>query len=242
MSEINSIKNISDFWEELKSSLEAKTVLVKPRSDGCSTGVVHLYKADDLKHYFSFIKSEAEFIPAGTITNQDKIIELPKGKIDEILFEKFIETDITSAAGNKIKYLRKSGFIEVTIGFLEEKNRMHAFNPSITISEGEVLSLEEKFQGGTGINLTPPPQKIVKLKAIRRAKELAEQLAEKVGLQGYARIDSFMNVSTGELVIIEVNTLPGLTPSTVFFHQGLAENPKIFPLALLEKIIQSAGY
>jgi D-alanine-D-alanine ligase-like ATP-grasp enzyme len=51
-----------------------------------------------------------------------------------------------------------------------------------------------------------------------------------------------MNVSTGELIIIEVNTLPGLTPSTVLYHQALAENPPLFPLQLLEKIIKNAGY
>jgi hypothetical protein len=38
-------------------------------------------------------------------------------------------------------------------------------------------------------------------------------------------------------MIIEVNTLPALTPSTVLFHQGLAETPKLYPRALLEKII-----
>jgi D-alanine--D-alanine ligase len=242
MSQINSIKDFSLFWEKIKSDLEAKTIIVKPRSDGCSTGVVHLYKAEDFEKYFTFLKKMAEFIPMGTITHQDKIIELSKEKNDDILFEKFIQTDITSAVGNKIKYIRKSGFVEVTIGLLEEKGKMHAFYPSITIAEGDVLSLEEKFQGGTGVNLTPPPLKIAKPKAVARAKELAEQLAQEIGLKGYARIDAFMNVSTGKLMIIEVNTLPGLTPSTVFFHQGLSETPKIFPLELLEKIIKNAGY
>ena len=34
-------------------------------------------------------------------------------------------------------------------------------SPSISVKEGTVLSLEEKFQGGTGINITPPPDEIV---------------------------------------------------------------------------------
>jgi D-alanine-D-alanine ligase-like ATP-grasp enzyme len=71
---------------------------------------------------------------------------------------------------------------------------------------------------------------------------LAEKLAEEIGSKGYARIDAFMNITTGALIIIEVNTLPALTPSTVLYHQALAENPQIFPLELLEKIIKNAGY
>ncbi len=51
-----------------------------------------------------------------------------------------------------------------------------------------------------------------------------------------------MNVTNGELLVIEVNTLPGLTSSTVLFHQALAEDPQIFPRELLEKIIKNAGY
>ena len=48
------------------------------------------------------------------------------------------------------------------------------------------------------------------------------------------------NIYTGALLIIEINTLPGLTPSTVFYHQALAENPPIFPRELLEKIIKNS--
>ena len=83
---------------------------------------------------------------------------------------------------------------------------------------------------------------IFKKTSDKNRKILVEKLAKEIGLKGYARIDAFMNVSTGDLLIIEVNTLPGLTPSTVFYHQALAENPPIFPLALLEKIIKNSGY
>lgn len=46
-----------------------------------------------------------------------------------------------------------------------------------------------------------------------------------------------MHTQTGELIVIEVNTLPALTPSTVLFHQALAQNPVVLPLQLLENII-----
>lgn len=239
------IKNYLDstvLWDMLTKELDAKTLIVKPKDDGCSTGIAHLYTHNDLGEYMKHMVRCDTHIPAGTLKNQENILEMPGVMLKDILFEKFIETDKVQVRGNQLKYTRVSGMVEVTIGILEESKKLHALNPSITIAEGEVLSLEEKFQGGTGVNLTPPPKEIVNTKALINAKRLVEELATKIGIKGYARIDAFMNVNSGDLCIIEVNTLPGLTPSTVFYHQALAENPPILPKELLEKIIKNAGY
>lgn len=236
------LKEIQNLWKKLRLELLAKTIIVKPKDDGCSTGVAHLYGEKDLKNYLESLERGDAIIPAGVLKNQDSIIEMPNTKIKEILFEKFIETDSIKLKSNKLKYRRISGWVEITIGVLEKDKQMYAFNPSITIAEGEVLSLEEKFQGGTGINITPPPKEIVKQKAVNNTRKLTEKLAREIGIRGYARVDSFMNVSSGELLVIEVNTLPGLTPSTVIYHQALAEDPQIFPRELLEKIIKNSGY
>ena len=233
---------IKNLWKELKFELASKTLIVKPKDDGCSTGVAHLYSEKDLGNYLKFLEKENSVIPGGVLKYHDNIIEMPSKKIKEIMFEKFIETDLVQSKGNKLKYSRKSGWVEITIGILEKNNKLYAFNPSVTISEGEVLSVEEKFQGGTGVNLTPPPKEIVKPKAVKRVRQLAEKLATKIWIKSYARIDAFMNVSTGALIVIEVNTLPALTPSTVLYHQALVENPQIFPCEFLEKIIKNSGY
>ncbi len=247
----NKIKNYLDstaLWDQLTGELDAKTLIVKPKDDGCSTGIAHLYTHTDLGEYMKYMVRCDNQIPAGTLKNQDSILEMPGAVMKDVLFEKFIETDNVQVKGNQLKYKMVSGMVEVTIGLLEQNStagksgKLHSLNPSITIAEGEVLSLEEKFQGGTGVNLTPPPKEIVSPKALENAKSLIEKLGEKVGLRGYARIDAFMNVKTGDLSVIEVNTLPGLTPSTVLYHQGLAENPQIFPKELIKTIIKNAGY
>lgn len=49
-----------------------------------------------------------------------------------------------------------------------------------------------------------------------------------------------MHADTGEVIIIEVNTVPGMTPSTVLFHQALAEMPAIKPSTFLKTIISLA--
>lgn len=230
------------FWYQLRHQLNTPTFIVKPRADGCSSGVAHLYSSSDLIKYLKILRGNNPFIPRHVFRNQANQIEMPRKPIEDLIFEKFIETDIIKVEKNKLKHLKKTGWIEITIGVVKLDGKIKALNPSVTLSEGEVLTVEEKFQGGTGINITPPPEVIVEKKNILKTKKLIEKLSAKLKIDGYTRLDAFMNIKTGELMIIEVNTLPGLTPSTVFYQQALAEKPGIFPRELLEILIKNKGY
>lgn len=229
-------------WRQIRKELCADTLIVKPRADGCTTGVAHLYSSSDLKKYLELIAKKVPFIPRQTFQGQVDIIEMPPVSPFELLFEKFVETDILRVKADKLKHQPRTGWVEITAGVVEINGKIKSFNPSITVVEGEVLTIEEKFQGGTGINITPPPSSIMKPKVLKKVKKLIEEVAERIGIRGYSRIDAFANVQSGDLLIIEINTLPGLTPSTVFYHQGLAENPPIFPQKLLELLIQNKGF
>ena len=230
---------IQDFWRMAKRELEAKTIIVKPRADGCSTGVVHLYSAGDLKKYIELMADRVTFVPKNTFRGQLDFIEMPTELSENLLFEKFVETDILRVKASKLKHRVCTGWIEITIGVVENAGEMTVFNPSVTVAEGEVLSVEEKFQGGTGINITPPPGDIMAPRTVQRVKKLIQELAVKIGIQGYSRIDAFVQVHSGDLLIIEVNTLPALTPSTVFYQQALAQERAMFPCELLELLIQN---
>ena len=230
------------FWKKLSRDFNSHTIIIKPQADGCSSGIARLHSAADLQKYIKLAARKAPYIPKNTFINQKENIEMPSEGVNQLLLEKFVETDIVRVANNKLKYRRLSGWIEITVGILEEQGKIRALNPSLTIAEGAVLSVEEKFQSGTGINITPPPEELVKPQATLHAKDLIKKLSVGLGLKGYSRIDAFMNIKTGDLIIIEINTLPGLTPSTVLYHQGLAEKPPIFPRELLEKIIAASGY
>jgi D-alanine-D-alanine ligase-like ATP-grasp enzyme len=133
---------------------------------------------------------------------------------------------------------KSTGWIELTVGLLERNGHYHALSPSITVAQGAVLSLEEKFQGGTGVNLTPPPLHIITAKQLDLIKTKIEQAAKTLGIQGYARIDIFFNTSTDQTMLIEANSLPGLTPSTVIYHQALAEDPPLTPQVFLSKLVE----
>ena len=88
-----------------------------------------------------------------------------------------------------------------------------------------MLSLEEKFLAGEGQNITPSrfskdPNLQQKISESVRA-ELAK-VAKILNVQGYCRIDAFVRIfedGKAETVIIEINSLPGMTPATCIFHQ-----------------------
>jgi D-alanine--D-alanine ligase len=229
-------------FAETLETLKCETLLVKPRADGCSSGIVHLHGPEDLLAYLDFLRSRASFIPKNTFGGQKEHVELPLQEVDELLLEKFISTDRITVTDHTLEYERVNGWIEITAGVLEQEGRLQVFNPSLTVSEGEVLTVEEKFQGGTGINITPPPEEVVGHQAIARAKDLLLQVAQGFNITGYARLDAFLEVDTGRVMLIEVNTLPALTPSTVLFQQALSCDPPIFPRELIETLIANKGY
>ncbi|MFW6311467.1 MAG: hypothetical protein ACOC1K_04450, partial [Nanoarchaeota archaeon] len=240
-------KEIEEFWNDIVTKTDSKSLIIKPQDDGCSSGIVRLYDAIDLEKYITLMKAGALQVPPGTFKKQEGIIEMPPAPSENLMLEKFIVTDSIRIRGNKLKYTKKTGWIEVTVAVIENnlksgKNKIHALNPSVTVAEGDVLSVEEKFQGGTGINITPPPSEILSEKNLKKVKKSIEKVADILGIEGYSRIDAFVNVENGDIIVIEVNTLPALTPSTVLYHQGLAEKPPIEPMALLESLIGNKRY
>lgn len=234
-----SIVEFGNLWRQWCQELANERLIVKPRCDGCSAGIALLQSAQDLERYCRFVHQKAPFIPPFAFANQSGPIEMPSSLTGEYLLESYIETDLILIEEDQLKYHLKEGWIELTVGVLEESGVYHALNPSITVAEGAILSLEEKFQGGTGINLTPPPAEILSSSATEKIKGLVEKTAQALGIQNYARLDIFFNRLTEKMILIEANTLPGLTPSTVIYHQGLAEEPSLTPLALLDRIISS---
>ncbi len=234
-------KDYQNFWQGLCTTLKTDTFIIKPQNDGCSAGVIHLRSAKDIELYIKLIADKAPHIPPNSFHGQTEIVEMSRSGSGTYLIESFIETDLIRIHHTTMTHTERSGWVELTIGVLTSVKiqSFHALNPSITVAEGDTLSLEEKFQGGTGINLTPPPKSIITPEQVAHIRRSLEQVARTLGIDNYARIDLFFNRRSNEIIIIEANTLPGLTPATVIYHQALAETPPMFPTTFLERLIDS---
>lgn len=128
--------------------------------------------------------------------------------------------------------------MELTVGVVGNQNP-RALAPSEAVCKQEILSIEEKFLPGAGENQTPAR---LSKEEVAFVKQTLVEVYKTINSAGYARIDCFYQdkkVSpTGKkrLVILEVNTLPGLTPATCLFHQAAEEGLR--PMDLLDEIIQ----
>ncbi|XP_010921077.1 uncharacterized protein [Elaeis guineensis] len=237
-----------DIWHNLTTKLKAETLCVKPARDGCSTGVARLRTVEDLKVYINALRNFLPRLPANSLSKAHGVIEMPNPPPQSLVFEPFIETDeiivCSKSANDGAHSLIWEGcneWIEITVGVIGKRGEMHSLSPSITVKEtGDILSLEEKFQGGTGINLTPPPATIMGSDALQRCKQRIEAIANSLGLEGFSRIDAFVNAYSGEVLVIEVNTVPGMTPSTVLIHQALAEEPPVCPQQFFRMVLNLA--
>ncbi len=127
--------------------------------------------------------------------------------------------------------------MELTCGVLGNDDCL-VFPPSYTVAENEILSIEEKFLPGAGENRTPAPLSQSETKFVQ---SIVGNVYKSIGCKGYARIDCFYQSEkdspTGKarVVILEINSLPGLTPATCFFHQAAEVGMK--PMEFIGKVI-----
>ncbi len=208
-------------------------LIAKPADDGCSSAVKKIKNRKQLEAY-----ADGVFRPSLTLTPamRERLEisikeEFPKKSF--FLVEKFVEK-------GKAKH-----FLEVTGGMLtqyrKDKLFYETFEPSETLAESEILSLEEKFLAGQGQNITPARYAKTALANKKISAQVQEKLkaaAKVLGVEGYCRIDAFVRVFAGnkvEVVFIEVNSLPGMTPATAIFHQCALNNYK--PYEFIDKIL-----
>ena len=195
-------------------------LIAKPADDGCSSAVKKIKTDAELEAYIRimFAEHSVHGSESSAILNIKPNEEFPQKDF-------FLAEELVSNNGAK-------HFLEITGGLLtrfNDKSELcyEIFEPSEALATGDVLSLEEKFLAGEGQNITPARFSTKKDKAeykhiAAQVKVTLEQTARILNVQGYARIDAFVRVYEDgkvETVIIEINSLPGMTPATCIFHQ-----------------------
>ena len=192
--------------------------IAKPADDGCSSAVKKIKGRAELVAFCRLMfRHQEDLLPdAATTLHLGFKEEFPRK--DAFLVETLIDRD------------GAAHFLEVTGGLLTHWTEngaldIEVFEASEALATGEVLSLEEKFLAGEGQNITPAryaPAPTERQRISEVVKAELRRVAEILHIEGYARIDAFVRVRRDgavEVIIIEVNSLPGMTPATCIFHQ-----------------------
>lgn len=221
--------------ESCYSSLEQRLgypLIGKPVDDGCSSAVKVLRSRQDVEAFARILFRDSEALPD---SESKRLHLLPKEEIplkDRLLFESLIQK------GDARHFLEITGGLYTRVEGGELIYEI--FEPSEALAGGEVLSLEEKFLAGEGQNITParfsrdPDEARAISEKVRSDLERAARL---LGVQGYARIDAFVKIYDDrvETWIIEVNSLPGMTPATCIFHQAALHG--LTPFGFIDQIL-----
>ena len=209
-------------------------LIAKPADDGCSSAVKKVKNREEMKAFGNMIFREMPellALPMKTLNLQPNE-EFPQK--DVFLIEEFV------GKGKAVHFLEITGGL-LTIKEADGSVRYEVFEPSEALAGGEVLSLEEKFLAGEGQNITPARYARTAQEQQRISSEVRNQLekvAKIANIEGYARIDAFVRVyEDGEVetIIIEINSLPGMTPATCIFHQSALSGYK--PYEFIDAIL-----
>jgi D-alanine-D-alanine ligase len=210
-------------------------LIAKPVDDGCSSAVKKIKNRNQLEAFLKTIFRESEDIPADLA----EILQL-KTK-EEFPIKKTALLEALIEKGEAIHFLEITGGL--LSRFVENGEIVYEiFEPSETLAGGEVLSLEEKFLAGEGQNITPARFAVNGISHEHISSQVRQDLekaAKVLGVSGYARIDAFVRIfadGRAETIVIEVNSLPGMTPATCIFHQCAINGYS--PANFIDKILE----
>ena len=208
--------------------------IAKPVDDGCSSAVRKIKTKEELEAFVNLIFRKSEELDPKSA----EILKI-KAKEEFPLKKVFLIEELISKKD-------AAHFLEITGGMLTRYGaggevEYEVFEASEALSEGEVLSLEEKFLAGQGQNITPArydANSQNRQKISDKVKATLGAAARLLNIQGYTRIDAFVriyNPDKVEVIFVEVNSLPGMTPATCIFHQAAINAYK--PYEFIDKIL-----
>jgi D-alanine-D-alanine ligase len=213
--------------------------IAKPADDGCSSAVKKIQNREQLQAFAELMFRESEEKPssAAAVLDLRPAEEFPQK-------QGFLIETLIGPEG-------AAHFLEITGGMLTRTGSSgeriyQVFEPSEALASGEVLSLEEKFLAGEGQNITPArfSKNTEEQKRISaEVRKTLEQTAAILNVEGYCRIDAFVRIfpdGKAETIIIEINSLPGMTPATCIFHQAAID--QLRPLEFMDAILEYGRY
>jgi UDP-N-acetylmuramate--alanine ligase len=208
--------------------------IAKPVDDGCSSAVKKIKTPAEFDAFCRLMFRDSEELdPKAShllhIKAKEEFPQKPVILVEELISKKDAAHFLEITGGMLTRY-NKDGEIEYEV-----------FEASEALADGEILSLEEKFLAGQGQNITPAryaKNPADRQKVSEQVKATLGAAAKVLGVTGYCRIDAFVRVypdCRAEIIFIEVNSLPGMTPATCIFHQAAINDYK--PYEFIDRIL-----
>jgi D-alanine-D-alanine ligase len=157
----------------------------------------------------SKVRSEEELAPA---------VELARRHDEKVLVEEFVPG------------------IEIEVGVLGNLRPVASLPGKVVAYFSDWYDWSSKYDEGGSELIVPPPE--LSQAQIERAQELAVTSFTASDCEGMARIDFFVRESDGEVIVNELNTIPGFTATS--FYARLFEASGVSYDELLRKLIDLA--
>ncbi|NLJ54995.1 MAG: D-alanine--D-alanine ligase, partial [Intrasporangiaceae bacterium] len=130
-----------------------------------------------------------------------------------------LEAAIEAARGHDPKVVVETGIVgrEIECGVLEgrghDQARASVVGECRVVQNHEFYDFEAKYIAADDVELTTPAD--VPDSVAEQIREYAVRAFEAAGCEGLARVD-FFYTDHGDIVLNEVNTMPGFTPTSMF--------------------------
>jgi D-alanine-D-alanine ligase len=155
------------------------------------------------------VRSEDELAPA---------VELARQHDEKVLVEEFVPG------------------IEIEVGVLGNLEPVASLAGKVVSHYADWYDWSSKYDEGGSELIVPPPE--LSQQQLERAQELAVSSFVATDCEGMARVDFFVRESDGEVIVNELNTIPGFTP-TSFYARLFAESGIAYP-ELIRRLIELA--
>lgn len=144
----------------------------------------------------------------------------------------------------QIQWEGDSRWIAISAALLGEVGQMQVLTPSILIHDpvweedpddeldGIPVPIPPGLTGSAQpIVMTPPPTEFLPADIIAAAKQWMTMAADRLAIAGAAHMDAFVHADKGEIIIIDVHTVPDLSPESHLLQQVCCSTPlSLLPL------------
>ncbi len=161
-----------------------------------------------------------------------KILAKNNIKVPRIIFSKenlkipiIIKPSNNGSSVGLLKYSHENILIQECIlgreficGVIKKADKFIALTPTeIVLEKNQIFDYQKKYNDKTGtIEITPP--KNLDIKILKKIQDMALKVHKMTGCRDYSRTDMILN-SKNQLVVLEINSVPGLTKASLVPQQ-----------------------